>query len=97
MSEFRFAEPAIMPVTPGTISQKDRNTLAAIGVIVIECANPQELRLIRPTIDIGAGEMLKCAMNALTSQNEHPAVLQRSRFAHLLAEAVSNHNEPKGK
>lgn len=86
-----MAEPTLLPVRPGTISDEDRALLRDFGVIVIEHENPEELRLIQPGVEIDAGTMLTSALAALARVGDtyNKGTLQRSAFVFELAKAIS--------
>lgn len=100
MSETRtivhYREPAIMPVKPGSISEKDRATLRRVGVVVIECDSPADLRLLRPQNELDAGDMLHCALQALVSGKDFDnASAQRQKFTRLIAALVAEKTQPQ--
>lgn len=81
-------DPCILPVTPGSLSDADRESLRAVGVIVIEHNSPSKLRLLRPTSDIEHGDMLSCAMKALISNPKNYGHVQLQEFGALMARLV---------
>lgn len=86
-------EPTILPVKPGSLSEQAIEKLEAIGITVIEHEEPSQIRLIRPSVDVEAGTLLKCAMQALMKaggQNNYGSE-QRREFAKLVTEAVMSH------
>jgi hypothetical protein len=62
-------EVALLPVKPGSLSAKDKAALAEAGVVVIEHETPETLRLLRPTAELDASDMLECALRALCDGN----------------------------
>lgn len=84
-------EPVILPVRPQTISEKDRAALRRVGVVVIEHENPEELRMLRPSSDVDASDMLRCALEALaTGERSRYIGDAREQFVKLLAAVVGS-------
>lgn len=81
-------EPTLLPVKPGTLTKQDKATIRKAGVIVVEHENPTELRLIKPSAEIGSSDLLRCAMQALAADRGYGATgaAQRETFAKLVAE-----------
>lgn len=85
MSE-REREPGILPVRPGTLNEKDKARLRRAGIVVIEHDNPAELRLLRIGLpEVDAGDMLFCAIEALTGTSG----MSDARFSFVKALAAS--------
>jgi nucleoside-diphosphate-sugar epimerase len=85
-----MSEPAILPVCPQSLSDRDRAALRRAGVVVIEHENPDELRLLRPSADVDASDMLRCALTALAHGPTHRNVGDaREQFVRLLAAVVA--------
>lgn len=83
-------EPTLLPVRPGTLTDKDKATLRKASVIVIEHENPNELRLLRPSGDLNGDDLLHCAMRALVVKTGVHGSDQREAFAHLVAAALDS-------
>lgn len=64
-SKEKELEIALLPVKPGSISAKDKTALAKAGILVVEHEAPETLRLLRPTAELDASDMLGCALRAL--------------------------------
>ncbi len=58
-------EVALLPVKPGTMSADDKATLREVGVVVVEHEEPETLRLLTPTAELGTSDLLGAAMFAL--------------------------------
>lgn len=95
-------EPTILPVTLGAISKSDRAILHKAGVIVIECDNPREIRLIRAHAEIDSSTLLTCALKALMHHESgyggSSGAQQREAFTRLVSTAIAGwpENKPKG-
>jgi len=85
-------EKVMMPVKPGTVSEKDKIKLAKIGIVVIEHENPSELRLIRPSSELDNSDMLFCALKALTFKPQYGSDgdKQREQLAILLTQQIES-------
>jgi hypothetical protein len=57
-------DPPILFVKPGLISDDDRATLKARGVVVIE-VDPADARLVHPYTELPGGELLGLAATAI--------------------------------
>lgn len=79
-----MSEISLLPVLPGTVSSKDKRTLAEVGVIVIEHADPSSLRLLRPQSEINHGDMLAAAVAAIADGKYSDGDNVRKHFCSLL-------------
>lgn len=60
-----MSEPLIMPVKPGAITPGAKRKLEKAGVIVVECENPLEIRLIKPWVELSGSDLLMAAMRTI--------------------------------
>lgn len=78
-----MSEPLIMPVKTASISKADKKKLQQVGVVVVECENPSELRLIKPWAELDGSDLLLGALKALTKSQS--ADLKGVFIEHLFA------------
>lgn len=64
-----MADPTILFVKPTAISSADKRALAKAGVVVVEVANPQDVKLVKANTEIDGSEMLMCAAKAIKQGN----------------------------
>jgi len=64
-----MSEPLIMPVRPGAITPGAKRKLEKAGVIVVECDNPQDIRIVRPWAELNGSDLLIAAMRAIGSES----------------------------
>lgn len=90
-------EIALLPVKPGTMSAEDKATLREAGVVVVEHEEPETLRLLTPTAEIGTTDMLRAAMFALVDSG-NASTAARADFTTFIAKLVrENHTAKKAK
>lgn len=83
-------EVTLLPVKPGSLTIEDKTILREVGVIVIEHENPHEIRLLRPSAEVAASDLLMCAMKALATSDAdyNKGTLQRASFTKFLADTM---------
>ena len=92
-----MSEPTILPVKPGTLNEQDRATLREVGVVVIECENPREIRLLRPACELDSSALVRAALKALSPISDDKykdATKNREVFCRLLAESLDEVTQP---
>lgn len=88
-------QPYLMPVKAGTISDKDIAKLEAAGVTVFECEDPSAIKFISPQFDVGGGELLQAALDALAYRPSYGSSGKEQRdqfftkFRMFVAEALA--------
>lgn len=60
-----MTEPTILALKPRQVTAEDKKILRAAGVIVIEVANPEDVRFLRPSAELSTTEMLCAALTAI--------------------------------
>lgn len=85
-----MSEPLLLPVKPGSLSRADMRKLSAAGIIVVQHECPGDLRLIKPSLEISAGDILRCALKALVSSADYGAREQRFAFLKMLSESMES-------
>lgn len=78
-------DPAILFVKPKAIKAGDKTALRRAGVIVIEVANPADMRFVRAHAELTGSEMLTAAMKAI-SENQY-SYAAKTKFAEMIIEA----------
>lgn len=78
-------DPAILFVKPAAISDDDKATLKAAGVLVIEIDDPANAKFVRAGFEIGGGEMLKIAAQAIKGSDSVAREFGKALCAHLTA------------
>jgi hypothetical protein len=75
----------LLIVKPRTLNAADKASLRKAGVIVVEAANPDEVRFIRAEQELAAGDLVMAAMRALHVARDTTA---NQLFVRLVSEAV---------
>jgi hypothetical protein len=88
-------EIALLPVKPGTLSDEDKANLAKAGIVVIEHAEPDTLRLLTPTAELSGGDLLWAAMHALTGPSNSASTSCQADFARAVGRLIREKREPK--
>lgn len=81
-------EPMILPVRPGTLDAYDKGELRKIGVVVIEHENPEELRLLKPMMEVSGSALLAAALKALMIPGGNYVNTAQQQFAKEVAAKV---------
>lgn len=55
----------ILVTKPKTLSASDKKLLRDSGVVVVECANPEDVRFLRPAAEVPHGDILYAALQAI--------------------------------
>jgi hypothetical protein len=77
-------DPAILFIKPKAISQRDKKTLQAAGVIVVEVEDVNSVKFVRPHAEMSTTEILNAAMVAVSkSSNALDAFGRAMNFALL--------------
>jgi hypothetical protein len=87
-----MSEPTILFCKPKAISPADRKVLEKRGVLVVEVADPQSVRLVKPHAELDAGELLLAAVKAIDDQNSITASA-RTLFGGHLCDAIKRKAE----
>lgn len=82
-----MSEPTILFCQPKSISTADRKAIEKKGILVVEVADPQSVRLVKPHAELDAGELLLAAIQAIDKQSSITASAQ-TLFGGYLCEAV---------
>lgn len=61
-----MSDPAILFVKPKAISQRDKKTLQAAGVVVVEVDDVNNVKFVRANAELSTTEMLNAAMVAMS-------------------------------
>lgn len=80
-----MADPTILFIKPKAISPRDKKTLSAAGVIVIETDDPQAMKFTRAFAEVSATEMLIAACGAI-HKNSYDGV--RVEFAEAICALI---------
>lgn len=70
----------IVAIPKGTLNAKQKELLTKKGFVVIECDDPEKIRVINPESTVGVNDMVLSALKALTAS--HPT----SRQEHFVNE-----------
>jgi hypothetical protein len=86
-----MADPAVLFVKPGAVKAADKTALRKAGVIVVEIADPNEVRFVRAEGVLGPqemshGDMLVAAVQAISGGAD---ATTRKLFVDALAQALS--------
>jgi hypothetical protein len=76
----------LVVVRAGSMHLQTITKLEALGFVVVQVSDPADVRLLRPSGEIEAGPLLRCALAALASGQF--ASEQRETFTKLVAEAM---------
>lgn len=79
-------EICLLPIKPGVLDSYDKQELKKVGIIVLEVENPEEIKLIRPTIELSANQLTRSAIEALMELCD--GSLTHSRFVRSLGKAI---------
>lgn len=77
-------QPYILAVHPASISDEDKEKLAAVGVIVIETETPADVKFLAPVPDLPSSVILSCAGQAIRANRASEQV-----FGQLVAAALT--------
>lgn len=61
-----MSDPVILFVKPNAISPRDKKALSTAGVIVVEVDDPQAVKLVRASVELDGGALLRAAAQAMT-------------------------------
>lgn len=78
-------DPAILFVKPQAIAPEDRALLADAGVVVIEVADPRDVKLVRATADLPGSELLRIAADTIYNKGGTEV---RAYFGSLVCQAL---------
>jgi hypothetical protein len=81
----------LVVVRLGSMPDITRARLESLGFVVVQVNDPADVRLLRPSGEIEAGPLLRCALAALAGGSF--AGEQRENFVRLLA-ATMKENKP---
>jgi len=84
-------DPAILFVKPKSINPADKKTLQQAGVIVIEVADPQSVKLTRPHAELSGTEMLTIACDVIGNKMISDASVRDSFADAICAAIVAKH------
>jgi hypothetical protein len=82
---------------PGAVSGVDKTALRECGIVVVEMDDPSAFKLVSPTVELNAGDILTAALAALSTGSDdpvNPARRNRSAFVDALAKAVVKRATP---
>lgn len=96
MSAF-MSDPAVLFVKPGAIKVSDKTHLRKAGVIVVEVANPEDVRFLRAEGMLGAqelpvGDLLAAAAKAINFNGM--SEYSKKVFGQAVAEALTLRHGP---
>ncbi len=80
-----MTDPAILFVKPNAVSARDKKSLQAAGVLIVEIEDPNDVKFVRPQAEIPSGEMLRMACDVIARQS-NPTV--RENFAKMICSAI---------
>lgn len=60
-----MSDPAILFVKPKAISQRDKKSLSAAGVIVVEVEDPNAVKFVRAAAELSSTSLLAAATDAI--------------------------------
>lgn len=85
-----MSDPVILFVKPKAISADDKASLKEAGVVVIEVANPHEVKLIRASSELSGGELLQAAAKAISeiTDNDYGKQVQQ-KFSRAVCAAIA--------
>lgn len=78
----------IICIPPKTLSLPQKNKLEKKGVIIIECENPEKVKVINPEVTIDTNDYFLAALHALTSS--HPVSKQEHFVNELYKRLLTN-------
>ena len=81
-----MSDPAILFVKPKVISSRDKKTLQAVGVIVIEIENPADAKFTRAYAELDGSDLLLAAVQAIPGASFTSV---RDAFAKAVCAAVA--------
>jgi hypothetical protein len=93
-----MTEAAVLFVRPGAVRASDKGALRKVGVVVVEVADPHDVRFVRAEGFNGAhelphGDLLVAAAKAIQADDSYGHVKQA--FADALAAAlIARHGSP---
>ncbi len=78
-------ETTILPVKPNTLSKQDKAALKKVGIVVVECDEPSELRLMTTTMEMSANDMLFAAISAIA---KHGNMTPSYTFVNMIMQSM---------
>lgn len=85
-----MSDPAILFVKPQAISQRDKKTLAAAGVIVVELDDPLSVKFVRASSELSSTSLLAAATDAINGAGYDSV---KVAFAKGIIQAIRAKNE----
>lgn len=79
-------DPAILFVKPKAIKASDKKAMEAAGVIVVEVADPQSVKLTRPHAELSGSELLRMACSVIANNSSTGT---REAFATEICNAIA--------
>lgn len=83
----------ILIVKPDTLTKADKAALRKVGVVVVEAANPDDVRFIRAESELAAGDLALAAMKALAKASGSNG--ERALFIKLISESLERRHAPE--
>lgn len=84
-----MSDPTILFVKPKAISSKDKKTLQAAGVIVVEIDDPASAKLVKAGTELDGGAILRAAASAIRNAGLNTGSA-RELFGKAMCAAIEN-------